>query len=567
MKGKDRAHSRASWLRTLVAALCFAALPAAAQDMVFRDGFDGHPEGPANAQEAARFLTQATFGPTLAEIDRLQAIGYNAWLDEQMALAPGSHLAFLDEREAAGDDIYQNLRQEAWFTRVVAGPDQLRQRVAFALSEVLVTSDRGLDEVFGLAHYYDVLVRGAFGNYRTLLRDVTLHPAMATYLSMRGNQPEDPAQNIRPDENYARELLQLFSIGLVRLNADGTVMTSGGEPIPTYDQGTIRGFARVFTGWNFSGCPEDEYQWCYPWTEAQYPWWRAPMVAFADYHETGAKQLLVYPDVALANGLLPAGGSAESDLDAAIGNVFEHPNVGPFVAQRLIQRLVTSNPTPGYVGRVAARFANNGAGVRGDLDAVVRQVLLDPEARSRPAAPATAGKLREPLLRITQLWRALDARSLDGRWREWYPDYYAAQAALRSPTVFNFFQPSYSLPGEIVTLGLLSPEFQIATDNNLTVLANELGGKVYWFWRGNPDVSAEDVTVDLARDMALAQQPAALLDRYDLLFMSGGMSSAMRATLLAHLNGLPAGNTQERRERVQDALWLIFNSPEYVVEK
>lgn len=547
----------------LLCALCAGGV--SAQDVLFRNSFDIPAEGPATPADAARFLTQATFGPTLVEIDRLQALGYNTWLDMQLSRKPGLHLPFLDARAAVGDDVYQNIRQESWFTRVVTGGDQLRQRMAFALSEIMVVSDRGLDEPFALAHYYDTLVAGAFGDYRTLLSQVTLHPVMGSYLSMRSNQPENLAQNIRPDENYAREIMQLFSIGLVRLNADGSVQMSGGQPVPTYTQDTIRGFARVFTGWNFDGCPTSEYTYCYPYDEARAIWWRRPMRSFAGFHQSGTKQLLVYPGSVPANGLLAAGGNATTDLDAALSNISNHPNVGPFIARLLIQRFVTSNPSPAYIGRVASRFANNGSGVRGDLGAVLCAILMDSEARNVASAPANAGKLREPLLRVTQLWRALDARATDGRHREWYPDYYAGQAALRSPTVFNFFRPGYALPGEIVTLGLVSPEFQIATDNILTETANNLAGKIYYYWRGNPDVSADDVTVDLTRDMPLAA--AALVDRYNLVFMGGQMSAPMRNTLITHLGTVTGNTPAARRERVQDALWLIFNSPEYVVEK
>jgi len=552
-----------------VALLGVVSLPAFAQsqDLVFRDGYENADVGTATPAQAARFLTQATFGPTLSEIQRVQTLGYQSWLDEQFGRTPELHLPFLDARAAAGDDLGGYLRQESWFARVVRGNDQLRQRVAFALSEILVVSERGFDDTRALAHYYDLLVQRAFGNYRTLLRDVTLHPTMAEYLSMRANQPEDPAENIRPDENYAREIMQLFSIGLEQLNPDGTRQLANGQPIPTYTQATIRGFARVFTGFNFDGCDPDDYGGCYPYETGTEIWWRRPMIAFAGYHETSSKQLLVYPGVALPGGVLPAGGTAITDLDAALDNLFNHPNVGPFVSRHLIQRLVTSNPTPAYVARVAAVFANNGSGQRGDLRAVVRQILLDPEARNPATAPAHAGKVREPLLRLTQLYRALDARSQDGRFREWYPDSFLAQAALASPTVFNFFRPGYAPTGEIANAGLAAPELQIATDNVLTSTANAFGNVVYYYWRGNPDVSAEDVTVDLARDMALATQPATLIDRYDLLFLSGRMSAGLRATLLSHLGQIDAGDEAGRRERVQDALWLIMVAPEFVVEK
>ena len=235
--------SKACWGGLLALVL---AAPATAGNVIFKASFDEFPEGPFSEGDASRFLTQATFGPTLAEIDRVQRIGYSAWINEQIALPPEYHLPFLDERDAAGDDVYQNHRQESWFTRAVRSNDQLRQRVAFALSQILVVSDRSsaADHPFGMAHYYDALVRNAFGNYRTLLNDVTLHPVMGNYLSSLRNRKEDTALNIRPDENYAREVMQLFSIGLHQLNADGTRrLDPQGQPIPTYDQDDIVGLA------------------------------------------------------------------------------------------------------------------------------------------------------------------------------------------------------------------------------------------------------------------------------------------------------------------------------------
>lgn len=592
-----------------IAALLFGALScgvASAGDFIASGTFDESPEGPYNRQEAARFLTQATFGPKLEEIDRLYRIGYNAWLDEQFAAPVSTQLPFLDtliqQAIAAGGpiEVWQDKRQEIWWKNALDQNDQLRQRVAFALSQILVVSDQNgalEGNPTTLAHYYDILATQSFGNYRNLLEQVTLHPSMGQYLSMFKNRKPDTTLNIRPDENYAREIMQLFSIGLVQLNSDGTPVdgnpgTPGVQTVPTYNQDVIRGFAHVFTGWNYSGCvapsaPEGpslnwwDWEYC-PSGPQNQDWrqhvgWRTPMKPWGEgtahgdiYHaSSGTKQLLNYPGVSLPNGVLPAGGTARSNLTAALNNLFNHPNVGPFISRLLIQRLVSSNPSPAYVGRVAAVFNNNGSGVRGDLRAVVRAILMDCEARARCAVPANAGKLREPLLRITQLWRALNGRSIDGRIREGWPEYYGAQAVLRSPTVFNFFLPHYQLPGEITTLGLNSPEFQITTDTYITRLTNEIGGKVYWAWWGNPDLGQWDpVQVDLNREMAIADNPAALVDRLDLLFLSGRMSMQTRALLIAHVNDIGINSWPgARRERVQDALWLILSSPEYVVEK
>jgi len=580
--------------------------PVRASDHLFESGLDEPAEGPFNVREASRFLTQSTFGATLPEIENLSRIGYNAWLTQQFAAPSSLQLPFLDQLIAAdvaagvSIQVWQDKRQEIWFRNALNGNDQLRQRVAFALSQILVISDQN-GSLEGnpttMAHYYDLLATGSFGNYRQMLEQVSLHPAMAHYLSMFMNRKPDATENIRPDENYAREIMQLFSLGLVRLNNDGSVMDgnagqAGTQPIPTYDQTTIRGFAHVFTGWNYVGCvppsqPEGPslnwWDWLYcPSGPENQDWrshagWRTPLkpwgenTAFGNIYHASAdtKQLLNYPSVTLPGGVLPAGGTARSNMSAALDNIFNHPNVGPFLARLLIQRLVSSNPSPAYIDRVATVFNNNGAGVRGDLRAVVRAILMDSEARARPAANSSRGKMREPLLRVTQLWRAMDARSVSGRINEGWPESYSAQAVQRSPTVFNFFLPNYQLPGEIASLGLYSPEFQITTDTYITRLTNELGGKIHWAWFGNPGLGQLDpVQVSLSRDLQIAAQPARLIERYDLLFMAGTMSAPMTNVLVAHLNDIGMSSWEGApRERVQDALWLILTSPEYVVEK
>ncbi len=608
-------------------------------DTIFAAGFDEPREGPFTAAEAARFLTQASFGPTLGEIARLQGIGYHAWLAEQFARPPSQHLALVEQRiQRDGiDEVWQGERHEEWMRVALTGSDQLRQRVAFALSQIFVVSDQSgalEGNPTTLAHYNDLLATHAFGSFRTLLEDVTLHPSMGAYLSMLRNRKANASGTIRPDENYAREIMQLFSIGLVMLNPDGSVRdgdpaSAGVQPIPTYSLDTIKGFAAVFTGWNWSTCRpslrtdvltstgagandtngDGEYD---RWWEWEYcpddpvdttHWklaraYRTPMTPWEVYHQGasapnggGSKQLLRYPGVARgrvdANGVLAAGGTARENLAAALDNVFLHPNVAPFISRQLIQRLVTSNPSPGYVQRVAAVFEDdNGAaagGARGNLRAVVGAILLDDEAR-RPATQACSGpqtgcvgKLREPLLRVTQLLRALDAQPThpNGYWTEGYPEYYTAQAALRSPTVFNFFQPGYALPGpEIAGRGLVSPEFQITVDTSITRMSNALGTKVLWTWLGNPGLPTagqwRPIVVRLDRDMQIAHQPAALIDRYDVLFMGGTMSAGMRQLLIDHVGSINeswASDTDRRRWRVQDAIWLITTSPEFVVEK
>ncbi len=577
-------HSRLwHWSVLLLAglALLIAPHPSAAGDFLFDATFDEHLEGPRSDAEAARFLTQATFGPTLPEIRRLRAIGYNAWLDEQLALPATEQLPYLVNLESQGVEIYQNARQEAWWNGALAGPDQLRQRVAFALSEIIVVSDQGggLEGTpKGLALFYDMLAEQAFGNYRQLLADVTLSPVMGNYLSMFKNRKPDPVENIRPDENYAREIMQLFSIGLVQLNPDGTPVLVNGLPVPAYNQDTIRGFAHVFTGWNWANCPRTnggqwwEWTWCpigpVPWPEPGWDiGWLLPMEEWESYHASeDSKQLLVYPGVALPGGVLPAGGPARDNLETALDNVFGHPNVGPFLAFRLIQRLVSSNPSPAYVARVAAIFNNNGQGVRGDLGATVRTILMDPEARQLPSLESGRGKLREPLLRVTHTWRALHASTGDGRFRAWNPEHSLAQAAMRSPTVFNFFLPDFQPAGELSDLALLAPEFQIMTDTYAARVLNSLGGNVYWSWLGNGG-DPEDIRVDLGPGMQLAMNPVQLVDYFDLLFMNRGMSQGMFDLLVQHAANISASNEDGRRRRVQDTIWLIQSSPEYAIER
>ncbi|MDC8015743.1 DUF1800 domain-containing protein [Tahibacter soli] len=577
-------------------------------DAMLQHGFEAASAGPVGDAAAARFLAQATFGPTLADIAHLRAIGYQAWLDEQFAASTTTSEPYLDWVAGLPDEpdgnnyVTDDTRLESWAINVVGSPDpsrgnrvatdQLRQRVAFALSEIFVVSSENGTLAYSpwsLASYHDMLAANAFGNYRTLLEQVTRHPAMGIYLNSIQNQKADEAQNIHPDENYAREVLQLFSVGLVQLNPDGTVLLSDGQPVATYTQTTVRGFAAVFTGWNWSNvgcgentytcCDEETFHWCGPSNPDEAPWQR-PMEPVDAYHDTTTdKQLLVYDNVVLPNGLLVHGGNAQVELGKALDNIAKHPNVGPFMARRLIQRLVTSNPTPAYVQRVAGAFDDNGQGVRGDLKAVIRAILLDPEARyGQWSRQDTFGKLREPLLKLTHLWRAMEGRSTGGRigsLAPWPPieDWYG-QAPLRSPTVFNFFKPDFRYPGEVRTLGLVSPEFQILSDTMVVSTPNNLYYNVFCYYTGSDrcwdSEDADTIQMNLARDAPLAaSNPAQLIEKYNVLFMSGQMSPFMRnvlATQLATITQSTHGSAYGR-VRVQNALYLIVNSPEYSIQK
>lgn len=586
-----------------------AAATAAAQsgshrpDALFAQGFEAADQGPRRDADAARFLAQATFGPTTASIARVRTLGYRGWLTEQFAAPVSRSEPYLDWVAGlpANNDVTDDARLEIWAINAVGLPDPsrsnavptdaLRQRIAYALSQIFVVSNVNGTlnyQPWALASYQDMLAENAFGNFSDLLHAVTLHPAMGIYLSMIQNQKADEEQNIHPDENFAREILQLFSVGLVRLDTDGSVLLSNGAPIPTYNQATVRGFAAVFTGWNWNNagcgpntyncCDEDHFFWCGPSNRDELPWQR-PMQPVEAYHDnTSSKQLLIYAGSALPNGVLPPG-NAQAELDAALANIVQHPNVGPFIARRLIQNLVTSNPSPAYIRRVAETFNNNGQGVRGDMKAVISAVLLDVEARyGQWQQPDRFGKLREPLLKFTHLWRALDARSGNGRignLSTWpYLEERIGQAPLRSPTVFNFFKPDYSRPGEIRTAGLRSPEFQILSDSLAVGTPNRLFYEVFCYYTGSDrcwDSDAPDtLQTNLARDAPLAaSDPGALLDRYSLLFLSGQMSPFMRATLLNQLQQLTSAQYGSAlgRVRVQNALYLILNSPEYSIQK
>ena len=612
----------------LLAAALFTPPPLVAQtpshfpDPIFHDGTEGVSAGPFRDDDAARFLAQATFGPTTADIVHLRSLvasnggaGYQAWLDEQFAAPQTLMMDYYNWVAGLGESVGYKTINEAWLRGALGGfdavvhdgstknTDQLRQRVAFALSEIFVISDQNtmLDQSpRGQAYFYDVLVKNAFGNFRQLLEDVTLSPAMGIYLSSVANDRPDLASNRHPDENYAREVNQLFSIGLVMLNNDGTPIMSGGKPIPTYDQSVITNFAHVFTGWDFANCATSSNWGCYQ-HDGDF---NVPMVAWPSHHDDGTKtntgdflnkQLLSYTN-AQGGGLLignNAGAFAntpQNDLDFALDNIFNHPNVGPFIGKQLIQRLVTSNPSPAYVNRVATVFNNDGNNVRGNLQAVVQAILLDPEARFGQFWNSTTfGKLREPDLRVTHLWRAMNAIEhcadpsfLNGDYST-YPTRYAGhwtgnnimdfrygqgvgQSVMNAPSVFNFFRPDFLPSGEMTGLGLHGPEFQINTDTLISNTANALFEETLHYDQtdacGGLYYGADgQLAINRSADAGLST--SALLDKYNLIFMSGQMSPFLRQTLsdyMAAVGGTPIQN-------VSTVLMLLLTSPEYVIQK
>ncbi len=526
------------------------------------------------ASEAARFLGQATFGPTPDTVDALRTQRPSDWIAEQMALPVGrSAVTHMDERLVelravnANANLGPNQFYEYFWREAATAPDQLRQRVRFAYSQIFVISlvDDNVDDR-GAASYYDMLGANAFGNFRTLLRDVSLHPMMGRYLTHLGNQKEDPATGRTPDENYAREVMQLMSIGLFMLNPDGTVQTdANGVAIPSYTPADISGLAKVFTGfsWFHTNPTNSTFNGGNRQAEAVI----RPMIAYPAFHSTSAKTFLgqTIPATTTPN---PMG-----DLDQALDVIFNHPNVGPFIGRQLIQRLVTSNPSPAYVGRVAAVFANNGVGVRGDMAAVIRAILLDPEARTVPSSN-TAGKLREPVVRLANWARAFGATSNSGTWlvNSTSATTSLAQSPLTAPSVFNFFRPGYSPPNTAIgAAGLVAPELQLVTEVTAAGYANTMQSVINSGIGSNTDVRAA-----LTAEVALAGDPAALADRMNILLTYGAMSSGLRQRIIDGVTSItiPAatGTNQAaidtaRLNRAKLAAYMTMVSPDYLVQR
>ncbi|TAF99646.1 MAG: DUF1800 family protein [Betaproteobacteria bacterium] len=654
--------------------------------------------------DAAKFLIRTTFGPTRTEIARFvttQALDTSAggstlkqkasqWINDQTNAAltprPQSHFNYIAARKAAlpsGEGIDSKHMRESFWNQAILNKDQLRQRMAFALSQVLVVSSNGgSGDARELAGYYDMLTDNAFGNYRDILRKVALSPAMGRYLSHLRND----GSSANPNENFAREILQLFSVGLFMLDADGEKTLSSGQPISSYDESTVKGFAKVFTGFTFddpycrtdtaglvagselpaadyrvarSPCTDKNYD-----THPSWNWspdrsdidsatqtfppvdggWVRPMVAYPGYHHVGSKQLLKYGSyagpvasctnaIALASasvdpGLLPAFTSTEiaasgvasrtksnkamayATLDKAIDNIFCHPNVGPFVAKHLIKFFVTSNPTRGYVGRVAAAF-NNTDGVRGDMKATIRAVLLDDEALS-PTTTLTSnelakfGKLKEPILRLSALLRGFDAANSRNRFEFHYGlddvDSGISQSPLQSPTVFNYYHPEYSPPGVIAAASAIGPEFEITTTTAIASTQNYFarivtgnssnnvyrqGGRISVGEGCNDSTGILNCILSNFADLYALQADSAKLFEYLNLVLLGGTMSQQNLSVLATALDNPAPgmgfplttlaanptSTQVRdwqdrkRNRVKVALWLVVHSPEFQIQR
>ena len=539
---------RASWLRA-IAVGSLALLPMAS--------FAATPL--MDQADATRLLEQTTFGPTDALVAHVQAEGLQGWLNEQFA-APESHYPALpyaptdpttfcatsSDPNCLRDNYSMFLVQNAFFVNALTTPDQLRQRVAFALSQIFVTSGVEVNFAYGMAQYQQMLLDNAFGNFQDLLTNVTLSPVMGNYLNMVNN--DKPSGSVVPNENYGREVMQLFSIGVWELNDDGSLLLDAqGAPIPTYTQDTVANFAALFTGWTYPLLPGAKQG-----NHNPKNFLGNSMVGVPANHDFDAKTLL--------EGTVDAAGKPmASDLAFAMQNLSQHPNVGPFIGEQLIQKLVTSNPSPQYVARVSAVFDNDGTGVRGNLKAVITAILTDPEARGDVKADPSYGKLREPVLFLTAAARALGTTSDGVFFMQQARD--LGQDVFDAASVFNFYPPNYVVPGT----DLLGPEFALqnaSTAINRYNFANALAfGTIAPLSTLPGATGTQPNWTSLQR---LAGNPTALVGELNNLLLHGTMPAAMQATLLSAIAQVPAADPLLR---AQTAFYLTITSPQYQVER
>ena len=504
-------------------------------------------------RDAALILDTGTFGARYSDVESVAESGVDAWLDQQFSMPIslhepivrryGAQYGFNNQDSPIPIGLY---RRFAFFENALTAPDQLIQVTAYALTQLFVVSQTGVlgNNPLGLSNYYDTLLVHSFGNYRDLLRAVTLHPAMGFYLSHVNNAKTDPNANTFPDENYAREVMQLFTIGLYELNADGTrKLDADGRPIPTYDNTDIREFSKIFTGLAYAGADG---------LEPQFGRNRAvlhtPMVMFDNFHEPGEKYLL--------NGfVVPDGQTGIQDIDDAVDNLFNHPNVGPFVGKQLIQRLVSSNPSPEYVSRISAVFADNGDGVRGDMQAVIRAILTDPDV-------ANASRVREPFRRFLAANRALNAMPSEGSdigVTGFFVENATGQMVLTAPSVFNFYSPFYRPQGG---QGLISPEMQITTEDTIVGVTNLMAQVLYSDRPMHNHSQLPEMRLDLASMVSLADNKEELLLRIERLFFAGTTSEHTRSVISGAFDEA-AGSTPT--DRVKLVLYLALTSPDQAV--
>ncbi|MBH9578617.1 DUF1800 family protein [Inhella proteolytica] len=536
--------------------------------------------------QATRFLLQAGFGPRPGEAETLASQSSpTRWIADQMALPPSNDFVnHIQAKYALGADYRPNgskyqtrwLPQRFW-AGVAQGQDQLRRRTALALHHILMVSmaDSNLyHHQRAYANYLDILNRHAFGNYRQLIEDIALSPAMGIYLSHIRNRKEDPATGRMPDENFARELMQLFTIGLHELNSDGSVRKdANGQPIETYTNADVMALAKVFTGWSWA-FPDNQL------TESTFRW-KSPDYSAAADTQIDLQRMKAYPgqastaDVVLFAGkpnavAIPGSAAPAQRLKLALDALFQHPNMGPFVAKQLIQRFTRSNPSPAYVQRVAAAFANNGRGVRGDLGATVRAVLLDGEAgwaQTTFNMASSPGKLREPVLRVAHWLRAFDARSPSGEFQMVYDFEPLAQMVTNAPSVFGYFRPGYTPPGTVIAQqGGVAPEFQIVNEGSTATWVNRAesmaGGGLGW------NGSSADVVADYTPLVNLLNtgNAQAVVQRLNQQLYAGRMSAALQSALIEAMAGVGGNDAASQLNRVRIAVYVALSAPEFNIQ-
>lgn len=524
---------------------------------------DGFPvSNPELLADASRFLAQSTMGYDFETIQMAAAMGYESWIDEQFTLPRQSYVDLtlsLEGLMPPDSEIFgMRTFRAGWRSMTQKTPSQLRERMNYSMSQIFVVSAFGSDlfeDWTNLsAGYYDVLGNNAFGNYRQLLGDVSRNTSMGFYLSHLHNPKSDPANNIHPDENYAREVMQLFSIGLYELNNDGTRKLDGnGNFIPTYNNDDIREFAKIFTGFG-DGRPDGVWGTLDEGDDMSGDAVVIPMKIYEEWHEQGVKNLL--------NGqVVPAGQTGLEDFEDAMDNLYNHPNVGPFIGKALIQFLVTSNPSTEYVDRVATAFNDNGQGVRGDFQAVIKAILLDDEARNcTPLNNPIAGKLREPVIRYSQFLRAFNSNTPNGFYLEHMERWNDAtgQTPMFSNSVFNFYLPEYQPNGLIASADLFAPVFQIHNSSTSIGFINEAN---IWLFEDDP-VEENDAVLDFSDEIALANDAAALVDRLDILLACGQLSSSTK-TIISNA----VAQVDDDDDKIDLAIYLILISPDFAILK
>lgn len=519
--------------------------------------------------EVVRFLAQASFGADPELIDHVMAVGIGGWLDEQLnpTVLTTTYQSMLGQYASSGFPSWWGM---GWWKSAMTGPDQLRLRIAYALSQILVVSNAGSDNLRGnsnlQADYYDILLQHSLGSYRDLLEDVTYSAQMGLYLSHLQNRKSDPSTGRFPDENFAREIMQLFSIGLWRLNPDGSrVLDWEGNPISTYDNETVMEMAKIFTGFGLGGPNTTSF-----FSSAKGNDYVYPMKMWEEEHEQGEKRIV--------NGVIvPEGQTGEEDVDDALDALCNHPNIAPFVSRLLIQRLVCSNPSPAYISRVAAAWAEDGSGERGNLKAVMEALLLDPEARTPSANGDASGKVREPFLRMVALLRAFKARNQRSPatfpvWPGFYVDD-MGQMPLWAPSVFNFYLPDHRPAGELRQRELASPELAIATSDRLIKTDNRLRGIIDSGVVPYGSNALDYMKCDFSEALALASNMddvPLLVDYLDELLCWGSLSANTKQAVVVatQAQGHPSLTAAQNAElRVKAAVHLIIESPDFVVLK